>query len=958
MPLDDIESKWLYLFTSGAIALPHGPVPADGDVTGLADQLRVARSREWSEEQALRSVLLAKAFAVIDARKEEIRKALDLQVKVKADPDKDSSDEVDENGIKVPPKSRKTQNLRDPKGRQEKAFEADEASTASESPEGLMDATKAYGIVVKESDKLAAEMTRRSSIDAKTGKIVQKSERLFTDDEIMDELYTPLVREIVVPETIIHPKYSATQKMVEGSNDYYLKECKAKGKKVGTGGAALAKAAVALGATVATTVLASLAPVAAGKDALDHSGALTKAMAARAADITTGIAAALTGAIDAVDQIDDFRNSGGDFSVSGYKAVLNGIALAIGRIVAGSTENQALGMVITDALTGAINASAIMPTIVNYFKNGGDPPIGAIISNVGGMIASGLSAASDETSGLNSTSTAKAGAGVSALFETIAKASEAKLAAAFKKGDWKTVFDVLSTAATQAGEGLPLMLKYADQYDAIPDKDPDAQYTAQAALIKSMADSATNIDKAGSAAAGLASEGMAQLADKLGIKMPPTPSAKTLAAIDKKFEARKKELEAESDAETRAELSAIEDMLGKEKLAYQKSLVCLGSTEPSDADFKSIAKLVEQLERDRKIWDGLNALFGAGIGVASGVTASIAAIAAEVAAPLKVAGQFLKYIANLKSAADRLDAWLNWREAQKDAESAVSPYASSIDNFTRNQGTQFTHYSLQAAANAIQALLACGEMSPYGPAFKVAGAAVGMAAAAEDLTYKFYKQVALKRAWADTKEAFDPKNRGNRKMALLVRQVNPTLAKYTLAYGALIEESPIAITAMNRIGIDRETLARAGDGVAELKGYLEKLYPDDGTAIGVMDLAASATKVPDAVLTTKAWALSYMLWTEKNGLATPNPVTIVANLALAEKLLVRERATLKDEEFVQLLAMLATLEGAFRSFDPRTDSSAPLPAAKNVAETYADLAWASGKAVRMDHEAQKAAATP
>ena len=42
------------------------------------------------------------------------------------------------------------------------------------------------------------------------------------------------------------------------------------------------------------------------------------------------------------------------------------------------------------------------------------------------------------------------------------------------------------------------------------------------------------------------------------------------------------------------------------------------------------------------------------------------------------------------------------KDAQTDAVSAVSPYATSIDNFVNNQGTQFSHYTLQAAANAMR----------------------------------------------------------------------------------------------------------------------------------------------------------------------------------------------------------------------------------------------------------------
>ena len=87
--------------------------------------------------------------------------------------------------------------------------------------------------------------------------------------------------------------------------------------------------------------------------------------------------------------------------------------------------------------------------------------------------------------------------------------------------------------------------------------------------------------------------------------------------------------------------------------------------------------------------------------------------------------------------------------------------------------------------------------------------AAGVAASAEDTVFKFYKQRTLHRAWEKTKKSLE--NPQNRKLALIAREMNPTLAKYTIAYGALIEGNATAMTALNRIGLDRETLARAND---------------------------------------------------------------------------------------------------------------------------------------------------
>jgi len=121
---------------------------------------------------------------------------------------------------------------------------------------------------------------------------------------------------------------------------------------------------------------------------------------------------------------------------------------------------------------------------------------------------------------------------------------------------------------------------------------------------------------------------------------------------------------------------------------------------------------------------------------------------------------------------------------------------------------------------------------------------------------------------------------------------------------------------------------------------------------------AGQAKVPAPALNSKAWSLSHLLWTEKERLATPNPPEIIANLALVEKPL-KERAAKSgpkatEKELTTLLAVLAKLETAFMSYDPRTASSTPHESAKKYAEAYADLAAATAKAVRMDLEALKA----
>ena len=217
--------------------------------------------------------------------------------------------------------------------------------------------------------------------------------------------------------------------------------------------------------------------------------------------------------------------------------------------------------------------------------------------------------------------------------------------------------------------------------------------------------------------------------------------------------------------------------------------------------------------------------------------------------------------------------------------------------------------------------------------------------------------MALRKAWTDTKEALDPKNKGNRKMALLARQINPTLAKYTIAYGAMVAKDPIAITACNRVGLDRETLARAKDKVGDVRKYLDTLYTDDGTVVGMLpvDAPKGKVKVPDPTLTLKAWSLSTAIWQKNEALDGDGPPLITGQLVIAEKLLAKDSKSLKDTELDKLVMTLVKLASAFRDYEPVTTDGEPCKPAALFAGVYADLAEAKAQSLALENGAEQEA---
>src|SRR5512139_55746 len=198
---------------------------------------------------------------------------------------------------------------------------------------------------------------------------------------------------------------------------------------------------------------------------MSASGSLSKEWAARATDITNGIAATLSAGVTAVDVgIDRYRNR--SFSPSGLKSVRDGIGTAVGKIVAGSTGDMALGLTITDAISGGSAMVTIGAEIAVWKKKGGDFPLERVISLVGECVSKGLSVGSDQTADtkkdaagnevktLESTRFAQASQTATTLFETAARASSAKLLPQVKAGNWNAVYDFIKDTAVEVGKQL------------------------------------------------------------------------------------------------------------------------------------------------------------------------------------------------------------------------------------------------------------------------------------------------------------------------------------------------------------------------------------------------------------------------------------------------------------------------------------------------------------------------
>lgn len=283
------------------------------------------------------------------------------------------------------------------------------------------------------------------------------------------------------------------------------------------------------------------------------------------------------------------------------------------------------------------------------------------------------------------------------------------------------------------------------------------------------------------------------------------------------------------------------------------------------ADTRSIELLIKQMKRERMVMEMALKLMSGG-----------AALIEKVVPPMAVGGAAIKLAANLIKAAQRATALNTWIGNQKDMHRAVSGFETSTANFVKNQAEQFSHYAIQAAlelARMIGEIVSCSGISSAAGVALSKGAA--LAIASEDVIYQFYKKADLENAWRVTRKAWAHPD--SRKLGLAARRLNPTLAKYTLAWGAVVKRDALAQEAMRSCGLNALTLSQRDSNVSQVQKYLELRFNEDNV---VLKRFAVVDWVPSSLeLTVKSWTATRARGETKGGVIAEAAPGIEESLA-------------------------------------------------------------------------------
>jgi hypothetical protein len=1015
---------------------------------------KAATRASFVKEQATKELLLDEMAGNLENEKESIRRGMTFTVKDKSGKELKSITNV---------------------GDYENAIETEDTAKEgyqSISPEDRQKSQKAMEKVLKLRDRMQAQTVERTTDD---GRVIRVP--MFTEEELANEFYEPLIREGLVGDNVVIGKYSNVQKMLDETNKIYVERLDEEREKEQKEELE-AKDLISGGSVIATNLA----------EAFGGEHAKLAVNAIKLVELTMTVGNSVFEAYKASDvrpQVDSLRDTIGEWITTGLKLLPESTGMteklaaqigqgykaasSAGKVVECFTRkpltekdiSEAVG-VIGDGFIGGFNASgntnmkqvgaavgssfkavSNVPTLYKACKDGnfndvvkqlGAVAKGVVDTTFNSIKADGkLDEESKEsknldaiqkrvndalTTGATAVITAKLGydvfmekqiddaankiiANVANVIKGtmeqinpdvaktygnafVATASAVVVARQFKAKKYEDGINAFASAFKSTFDGLNPDPKNPALKSIGTGIEKGFKSLAKAAAVQEAMEKGKSKDvvKIFKEAAELAVSAVLDIQSSTE-EEPKDPAEKKKRAKERKEfeEAMKKETTNEigeqlgSITEGRESLKELlktpqgaktandkgekevrkkveeELALAREEAATLKkeadeairSLAQGGEGGAQMAKLKSIEKLIEEVERNRMILETAATLSKGGM-----------AVATKFYGPLEAAGSAISFVTNVLKAAERADELLKWADSVDLGSIAESNMTPAMKNFTHNQGVQLTHYTIQAACDFAQTIGALVGSTGIAAAAGVAVSKVAQAtSAAATVLYKVYRKRELESAWSLFKESlYNPENR---KLGQRVRQENSTLAKYTLAWGAMEKRDPIALRAIDKCGLNELTLSDPGSNVKTVEKFLEVYYKEDVRVIKNEALIAK-WRPDDISLTAKSWDAAARAAKKDGDLKDDPPSAIVGGFAQIEvherECLALEQAKnplkpLTPEHLDDYILVLDNLEKVMSSYKPtKRTNAAQHTEMLALVDEYKDLIGAQAAEVR------------
>jgi hypothetical protein len=279
-----------------------------------------------------------------------------------------------------------------------------------------------------------------------------------------------------------------------------------------------------------------------------------------------------------------------------------------------------------------------------------------------------------------------------------------------------------------------------------------------------------------------------------------------------------------------------------------------------DKDAKLFAGILDRkiatLQRDQKIlkWG-------------SSIAAMSFAVASNFIAPLTIAGSAVKMMNNLIQAVGRTKDFIAFTEKRDGLFNAASAYCQAAKQFVHNSEVQMLHYMVNTAAEGIKVI--GGIVQCFGGV--AAGAGAGMVASAnaaqaiEAVLYELNRRYDLEMAWRFYAIALERPE--SRRDGLEAVKKNATLAKYAVAWGAVIKKDGLVTDFLQACNLNADSLRDPKANVHKVVSYLEARMPDDNIIVGRMVPGSSVSWAPEKIeLTSVSWITAKARGEAKAGL--------------------------------------------------------------------------------------------
>ena len=293
-------------------------------------------------------------------------------------------------------------------------------------------------------------------------------------------------------------------------------------------------------------------------------------------------------------------------------------------------------------------------------------------------------------------------------------------------------------------------------------------------------------------------------------------------------------------------------------------------------------------------------------------------VAANFLAPLGMGGALLRMAQHLFKAVKRYTDFHNFCKDKTAMINAASSYSAAIRRFRDDSFSQGMHYSINAACEGAKIVAACLQCTPAAIGGIVTAQVASGVEAVEAFLWEVKKRVDLEIAWKTYKQALNHPE--NRKMQLITMRKNPTLAKYAVAWGAVIDEDPLVSDFISHCGLNADTIE--GDGnIDKVVDYLEARMPDDIVVVG-RKLGVTSDWAPTKVeLTVDSWIDAKTRGETKGNVKKTNTSSIESaftNYANAkDKLTNAKKQKAKEAKKGEVVECLDKLRQSLQRYFPR-----------------------------------------